>query len=102
MKKYKLKFKPDMGEALIQVINRLLEKQHESDDDKLVMAGLAEIKVRLYKKLAVHQQEYTISLTPVQALSFRIMQTDFVTNHKTQIGNYLLLASNAIAKTYAI
>ena len=77
MKKFKLKIKHDFAEALEGIIGAVMQDEYRHFDDKLIVSGLAEIKEKLYKKLCHYQSEYTMSLTPVQAISLYLFVTTF-------------------------
>lgn len=100
-KAIKITFKHDFGEGLLKVIDAHMYLKHETDDDRLIMAGLAEIRHKLYVRLERIQREYSMSLTPVQALSLRLFYTDFINEPTTYIGNKLLGISNQVAQKFA-
>jgi len=101
MKKFKLKIKHDFAEALEKIIDDYMTYNYADFDDKLVIAGLVEIKDRLYKKLGNYQTEYQISLTPVQAIALRLFITDFSEiGVKSYMGNRLFQISNAIHQQF--
>ncbi len=98
---HQIKFKHPFAEGLIKLIDRLFLEKYAEDDDKLVMAGLAELKHRLYLAVERFQKEYTMTLTPVQAIAVRILYKDFVNDPATYMGSKLLLISEEVGKKYA-
>jgi hypothetical protein len=96
-----IKFRHDFADGLLKMIDEYLSILYTEDDDKLVMAGLAEVKHRLYVKMERVQKEFTMTLTPVQALSLRILYTDFINEPSTYMGSKLMLISEEVAKKYA-
>jgi hypothetical protein len=84
MKNYTVILKHDFTEALLQIVTQALEEVFPGpDDDRLFLAALSEIKIRLAKKLIEFRSEYSIGFTPVQAMALRILYTDvFQTDNK--------------------
>ena len=78
MKDYRTKLKYDFAEALQQVISEALTRIYVADDDdRLYLAALAEVQIRLQKKMVVYRPAYVTTFTPVQALSLRMLYQDF-------------------------
>jgi len=74
MKKYKTKLKYDFMEALVEIADSTIKLYPvETDDDRLFIAGLAEARSCLYKRLENYRLEYTVSFTPVQAFALRLL-----------------------------
>jgi len=101
MKRIRIKFKHAFAEGYIRLVDDLLTKTYGEDDDKLLVAGLTEIRHRIYLKMAKQQKEYTLTLTPVQALSIRLLYTDFINDPSTYMGSHLMLISGQVEKTFA-
>lgn len=97
-----IKFKHDFGEGLIQLIDEYLKFGYPEDDDRLVMASLAEIRHRLYIAIEKVQKDYTMTLTPAQSIAIRIFYTDFINDPQSYTGNKLFQISNDVAKKYAV
>jgi hypothetical protein len=102
VKKYKLKFKADHGTALINCIDTVLNVEAANKAEKLVMAGLLEVKQKLVGKMFGGQMEYKMSLTHVQALALHLLPEMIDLVPTTQIGGFLLNTSNEIAQKYSI
>lgn len=101
MKNFKLIMHHDFAEGLEKMICDLMQMDWQMFDDKLIIAGLAEIKARLYQKLSKYQREYIISLTPVQAIALMLLVTTFGNvDLKSYMGNELLKISNNIHQQY--
>src|SRR5690606_23547496 len=97
-------FKYDFAEGMIRMIDELASKPIEQfdDDDKLIIAALMEIRTRLYTRLAHSRLQYTMTLTPVQALAMRIFYTDFVHQDPTgYMANRLRQISDQVYQTYS-
>lgn len=100
MKALKVEFKYAFAQGMIQLIDDLLSKRYEDDDDKIVMAALLEVKQRLYLRMANTRAQYTITMTPVQSIALRILATQFINNHKSYMGSKLLKIANDVEKTF--
>lgn len=101
MKGVKIEFKYEFAEGLIKIIDELLGYGCIADDDKLVMAGLHEVKQRLQQRMLVFKKQYTFTLSPVQSLAMRILYTDFTHNHKGYMGTKLLQIANEVEKQFS-
>lgn len=100
MNALKIKIKDSYVTGFISLVDTMLLKHYEDDDDKLMMAGLAEIKHRLCVKQLKPQSSYSLKLTPVQALSIRLLYTLYINEVHTAMGNYLHTISNNVKKIY--
>ena len=87
--KYKAKLRRDTMEGINTVIQALLVKKLESDDDKLLLCALQEVSIVFQKRLIDVQIDCTISFTPTQAFALRILSTDYITDKTSAIGNRL-------------
>lgn len=101
MKAVKITGKAQFLEGFIQLVDELLKKRFVDDDDKMLMAALEEIRMRFYNRLGKYQHEYSLHLTPVQALAIRILYTDYINDPTTFMGSKLFMISNEVEKTYA-
>lgn len=102
LKAYKTVLKFDMCEAIITLINSFLELNYEDDADKIVVAALDEVRIKLSKRIITYQTKYTVSFTPAQALAMRILYTDFLTGTHTQLGNRLRMIADEVHKQYTV
>lgn len=91
-----------MAEGFISLVDEYLQMNYIDPDDCLVLAGMAEIRSRLYKKLDSVQGEYSLKLTPVQAIALHLFYTTFINEPTSYVGNKLHLISNEVAKTYGL
>jgi hypothetical protein len=96
-----IKIKHDMANGLIQLLDEYLKLHYVDDCDKLIMAGLAEVRHRLYIAVERVRKDYTLTLTPVQSLAIRMFYTDFINEPMSYTGNALFLISNEVHKKYA-
>lgn len=101
LKPYKTVLKFDVCEAIITLINSLHEFKYEDDNDKIVVAALEEVRVKLSKRIITYQTKYTVSFTPAQALAMRILYTDFLTGTNNQLGNRLRMIADEVHKHFA-
>ena len=99
-KKFTTKQRREFFEGLVQMISDLLGTTPLSDDDKMLIAVLAEMQLPLQKKLLVYQQAYTHSFTPAQAFALRILYVNYYNDPKTYMGNLLLGISNKIHQQF--
>lgn len=98
--KLKVKLKCAMCNALVALIDEYLEYSYATMDDKLVIAGMAEIKITLMKKLIEYKKEYSMRLTPVQAIALTLFYDGFISEYKTDVGNKLHLITNEIKQKF--
>jgi len=96
VKKFKTTLKRPFAEALKTKIDIVIvDNESEDDDDKLLLANLAEISHKLYTKLGDPRKEFTISFTPAHAIAIRLFYTgwfdsaaiDYTTNRLRQIAD---------------
>ena len=98
----KIKLKHDFAIGLMQLIDIIVAKEYATADDMLIMAGLVEIRHRLIVKVEKFNKEYSLTLTPVQSISMRLLYTDFINEPSSYMGNKLLMISNEVAKKYSL
>jgi hypothetical protein len=97
-----IKFKREFGEGLEKLIDHLIvQMKPETDDDRLLLASLAEIRHRLHQKLEYIGRNYTMTLTAAQSIALRILYTDYVNDHKTYMGIKLLEIANEVQQKFA-
>jgi hypothetical protein len=100
MEGVKIEFKREFAEGLVAMISELLRKTYSTDDDRLVMASLAEVKQRLDTRMVQIKKTYTMTMTPAQSLSLRILFTDFPKCYTPHMGIKLLQISEQVASKY--
>lgn len=100
MKGLKIVFKYEFAEGLISIIDKLCTQPLTADDDKMVVAALLEVKERLCTRMARIKEQYTITLSPVQALGLRILHTDFTVNTSAYMAAKMLSIANQVEQTY--
>lgn len=92
-----------MAEALVQMIDALLQQRYKDDQDMLIMANLAEVKMRLQQKMLHYKEQYKLKLTAAQALALRLLYTDFVTGTQSSyVGNYLRQLAEQVHQNYHV
>lgn len=98
--KYQCKFRRDMMEGLMQIIDKLLCSKIETDDDKLLLTVLSQVRHKLYVKLDSVQTAAKFSFTPAESIALRILSTDYVTGITTPVGNKLNQIASDVHKIY--
>lgn len=101
MKDFRTKLPRAMAEGLHSIIEAMLTNEFDNDEDKLIMAALAEIKHRLYQKLERSQSEYIITFSPVQAIALRLLYTEYAGMPESYMGIRLFQLSNEIHRHYS-
>lgn len=102
MKQFKTKLKYDFAEALANTISQVMLAIVEPDqDEQLFLAGIAEVKLRIEMKLLRYRPKFQITLSPVQALSLRMLYTDYVQGDTDYTGNKLRMIANDIHQHYS-
>lgn len=99
-KKYSCKLKREVMEAINTLIDALLQTKNMSDDDKLLMSVLAQVRHKIYVKLDLVQVECRISLSPAEAFALRLLSTDYVADKTTSVGNRLHQIANEVHRQY--
>jgi hypothetical protein len=104
LKKYKTRLKYDFAEALVAIINDAIGQVYAgADDDKLFIAAIAEVKIRLYKKMETVAGSYTISFSPVQAIALHMLYTEFIGDLRNQYtANRMRQIANEIHRHYSL
>ena len=91
--------KRDVGDMLMHSIDTTLQMgEAKEDNDKLLFAALAEVSLALYKRLGSNVLDFSVQLTPTQALALRMFYTDFICDPTTYLGNQLHRISNIVHK----
>ncbi len=107
MKAHKIKFKRPFAEGYTDLVQKLLceddpVKRMDTDDDKLLLAALVEVKDKLAAKL-LHQQElYSLKLTPVQSIALRLFYNDYVKDSTSYMGNALMKIANESHQKFTV
>lgn len=100
MNEVKVEFKYEFAEGLVKMIDTMVKAKVESDDEKLIIAGLYEVRTRLYKRMANNKLQYTMTLTPVQSLAMRLLFTEYITDHTSYMGIKLARIANEVQLKY--
>lgn len=100
MKQVKIKIKDSYMQGFVQLINNLLTKKYEEDEDRLIMANLAELRYRMEVKMLRPQVHYTMTLTPAQALAVRLLYITYVNDRTTAMGNFLGQIADTVHQAY--
>jgi hypothetical protein len=106
MKKFKTKIKHTIVEGIVHYIKNSVELGWEDLDDKLIMAGINEVRLIMERKMLQPQAEYSFTFSPVQSLALSLWFTDFIEPvqknlQNLQITNKLHTISNQIKQLYA-
>jgi hypothetical protein len=98
---YKTKITFAFATGFMQLINRMLtDNICKADDDKLMLAALVELKEKIYVKMKTVKKDYTLTVSPAQAIAMRVLYTNYINNPTTFMGNKLMLISNEVEKLY--
>lgn len=90
MKKYKIKLKVEMLEALHQLIWQVLQNEVDDDYERLLFSNLQRAANRCYDKLKNYQKEYTVTFSANEAIALRIFYVDYTSvSFTSSIGNKL-------------
>lgn len=100
MNTLKIKFKADFATGFCQLVDSLVKQTGDDDDEKLIMAALAEVKMNMQKKLLVPQEKYSVKLSAVQAIAMRILYNDYVQDPTSFMGCHLLSISNSVNQKF--
>jgi hypothetical protein len=92
--------KRQFAENLMQAIEILISEAPDSDDDRMHLSILGEIKERLYAKLGKPKTDFGMTFTPAQAIALRILFTDYVKIPTTYLGNKLHTIAVEVAQQY--
>ncbi len=86
MKKFKIKIPNDLLCALYEELCTVLNDKWDDDDDRLLMAVMAEVKSKLYAKIDYYKPQHSVSFTPAQALAIRNYYLSF---HPNDVSSYI-------------
>lgn len=102
MKKYKIKLTCGAVETLDRFLGHLImDGVPGTDEDRMLLAVLSEIRGQFYKKLGTPQKEYRLSFSPAQAIALRVVYLNYMDVPATSyLGNYMRLISDEVAKLY--
>lgn len=103
MKKYKLKLNPEMMQRLANLLDFITHNALDTaatDADKLWVATLVELKVKLNTKMANPTTKYTVNISPAQAFALRIVQVNYIQDVTTYLGNKLHQVSMEVNQFY--
>lgn len=94
----------DLLEGLHDIIRKVLvDFKGESDDDRLVLSTLDELRMAIHNRLGKNQLKYSMQLTPAFAFAFRILCSDYITiSPSNQLGAWMLHTCNQIATNYEL
>jgi hypothetical protein len=100
MTNFKTKIKYNIVEAISCLIAEYFTYEYIDMDDKLVMAALEEVRLKMQQKMLKPQQEYPFTFSATQAIAISIWFDDYIKTHTTQVGNKLHTISNHVKKQY--
>lgn len=100
--KFKTKLKADMLDGLLKFLETVIAQSMDwTDEEKLLIAVLDELRLKLKKNSNDIKDAYTINFSPAQAFAIRLLYSDYYElNNTTYLGNYLHKISNEILKQY--
>jgi hypothetical protein len=96
------KVKHEFAETLVTIIDKAFQTiEPANDDDRLFLAALAEVRLRILQRMLTPRSEYQFQFSPVQAVAIRILHTDVITTPPTDYcGNQLRQLADGIHKHY--
>ena len=95
------KMKHEFAEALVHMIDTLFEDfAPNNDDDRLMLAALAEVRLKMMQRMLVPKTVYQFQLSPAQAFGVRLAYTYFPPHPATQFGNGLRQLADEIHRHY--
>ncbi|MDP1810575.1 MAG: hypothetical protein Q8K66_04140 [Sediminibacterium sp.] len=97
---YRTHLNRDFMEGLYKLIELMLQQSPLYDIDRMHLAVLGRIKDRIYQKMGLYKREYTMTFSPEEAIALRVLYTDYVKEHLTNIGNRLHVISNEVHRQY--
>lgn len=100
MKKVKIKYKRDFATGFIKVVNDLIEIDFRQDDMRLMVSALVEVRQRMLEQTVQVKKEYTMTLTPVQAIATSMLHKIVFKDPTTYMGSKLMLISGEVEKTF--
>ena len=100
MNNFKTKIKHNLTEAIAELIGKFIVLGEYDLDDKLLMAALEEVRMKMLKKMLSPQGKYSFTFSPAQALALALWFDDFITVNTTQVGNFLHQISNQVKQQY--
>lgn len=103
MKKYKIKLKHPEVEALRKyvgdVVEFMIDADVDDDNDRLLLAALIQVQMKLDAKLAAPQLKYRISFSPAESFAMRLMGSDFTAGN-IYVQNLMLRITNEVHQTF--
>lgn len=97
------KMKHEFAEALVHMIDRSFQLvEPEADDDRMLLAGLAEVRLRILQRMLTPRDCYQFQFSPVQAVAIRLLYTDIMAamSPTDYVGNQLRQLSDEIHRHY--
>lgn len=101
MQPFKIKLRRDALQAIVKVVHDLLQVSYYEEEDKLLMAVLADLVVKLEVRLIKPKAEYSLSIAPHFAIALRLLFLNFL-QHMTDVylANTLHQISNQVHQQY--
>ena len=104
MQKFKIKLKHKAAEALLELITKLVIAGATANDDKLVLATLAELACKLEGRLNSYKPvkpSYGFEITVAQAIAIVILSSNYGLEVTSYLGNALHQIANQIKQQTA-
>jgi len=83
-----------------KLIDELLSYSYTEDADKLLMASLQEVVLKIKMKLITFQPKYKVQFSIPQSIALGILYTEFIDEYHTYLGNKLHQISNDVKQKF--
>jgi hypothetical protein len=102
MKKYKVKLKYDMVNAIHRLLHEgLADVSPFDDNERLLFATLNDVRRKLYQKLEAMQHDYKLTLAPNEAIALRIFYTEYCEDGAfTSLSNKMRMIAEEVHQLY--
>lgn len=96
MKNHKIKYNRAFAEGFEAMMNKVLQEASiETDDDKLLIAVMTEVKEKMVQKVILNiQEKYSLKLSPSQSIAMRLFYTSYINNPTSYMGSQLMKIAN--------
>ncbi|MFP5039422.1 hypothetical protein [Parasediminibacterium sp. JCM 36343] len=98
-KRIKIEMPRDFADTLMHTLDDTIALGHApTDDDRLLVAALAEVSTVLGKRLGADKHKFSVNLTPVQAMALRVYYTFYVSDANSFLGHGLSRIARTVHK----
>jgi hypothetical protein len=104
MNTFKMKISRSLLEKLDEFITLLLQLETANNDEKLLVATIAQVGAIIHKKMGRYEQikqNYSLTLNTAQMIAFVILDKDYNADLTTHLGNKIHQLANQIQQKLA-